>query len=192
MTTNRQAVTIPSQLAIWLAEVGTVAPVDEAAALGVGWFHLGYTTEDGTSFVPSDPNFEQRRAHQSNWPVRTVQTADAARIVADLMQLDANALIAVLGGGEVTEVSAGHYMYEPPDVGGRREFAAIVEGVDGTKRYRWVVPIALQTEGAEWGLEKAAEAQSGLRMDVQGSDVAKPWYLLTNDPAFDPTGTLAA
>lgn len=192
MGTNRDAVTVPGTVEIALAQVGVAAPVDETVALGAGWYVLGFSTEDGTQFVPSDPNFVQRRAHQSDWPVRTIQTSDAARIQADMMQLDANTIVAVLGGGTITVVSPGHYKYTPPKVGGRKEFAACVTAIDGTKRYRWIVPLVLQTEGATFQLHKGEETQPALRLEVQGSDIADGWYLLSNDPALNPVGTLAA
>lgn len=190
--TNRQAVAVAGNLHVYLAEVGTVAPADEAVALDPDWFDLGYTTEDGTKFVPSDPAFEDLRAHQSSWPVRTIQTTDSARIEADLMQFDANAIVAAMGGGQITTVTAGHYKYTPPLVGGRREFAAILEVIDGTKRYRIVVPLGFQAEGTEWPFAKGDSDNQSLRLTVHGSDAAVGWYVLSNDPSWSPVGTLAA
>lgn len=193
MAVNSQAVTVPGRVYVWLAPVGTAAPIDSAVALGAGWLNVGYTTEDGTRFVPTDPTFEELRAHQSDWPIRNVQTRDAARIQADMMQLDATAFTAVMGGGAVTQVSAGppiQYKYVPPAVGGRHNLAAILEAIDGTKHYRWVVPQAFQNDGVEVPLEKGSNAQLPLRMACLGSDTGTSWYLLTDDPAFAMAGAL--
>lgn len=193
MAVNSAAVTVPGRVYVWLGPVGTAAPIDSVVAMGAGWVNVGYTTEDGTRFVPTDPTFEEIRAHQSDWPIRNVQTRDAARIVADLMQLDAPSFTAVMGGGAITQVSAGppiQYKYTPPTVGGRHNLAACLEAIDGTKHYRWVVPQAFQAEAVELPLEKGSNAQLPLRMTVLGSDAGVSWYLLTDDPAFAIAGAL--
>lgn len=185
MATDSDRITVAGRLRLFLAPVGTAAPADSSAALGAGWREVGFTTEEGTSF-PTSPEFSDVFSHQSDFATRTFQTRDGATVQADLQEWSAENFSAVYGGGEATEVAVGEYRWDPPGVGGRDSVAAILEAVDGTKRYRWVVPRCFQREGVENGLPKTSEATLPLRLGVQGSDGVLPWYLLTNDPAFAP------
>jgi hypothetical protein len=190
MATDANRIVVAGRARLYLAPVGTAAPTDSVAALAAAWREVGYTTEDGTSFS-TDPSFESVRAHQTDVDVRRFKTGDSQLVSADLEEWSADNFAAVFGGGTVTVVTAGaEFKYEPPDAGGRRLVAAILEITDGTKRYRFVFPRASQTEGVELGLVKTGAAVLPLRLGVeQASDSVKPWYLLTNDSAF---GTLAA
>lgn len=188
MATDPDRITVAGRVHLFLAPVGTIAPANSAAVLDPAWREVGFTTEDGTSF-PSEPEFNDLFAHQSDYAVRTVQTRDSATVQADLMEWSADNFAAVYGGGEASEVGApgsGEFMWEPPGPGGRDSVAAILKAVDGTKRYLWIVPRCFQREGVENGLPKAEGATLPLRLGVQGQDGVKPWYLLTNDPAFAP------
>lgn len=189
MATDSNRVTVAGQLRAFLAPVGTAAPADAIVALAAAWKEVGITTEDGTQFQLSDPAFTDLRGHQSAYPVRTVQTGDSAQVQANLMELSRTNLVGVMGGGTVTTVPAGagtHYRYAPPAVGGRASVACLLEVTDGTKHYRWIVPRGFQRDGVTLNMEKGAAQILPLRLAVQGSDVGDPWYLLTDDPAFDP------
>lgn len=190
MATDPTRITIAGRARIYLAPVGTVAPVDAAVALAAAWVEVGYTTEDGTHFT-SDPTLDTVRSHQSNYPTRRFQTGDAQHVNADLQEWSADNFGAVFGGGTVTAGVAGNYRYTPPVQGGRKNVSAILEVVDGTKRYRFVVPVCTQDDGVDLGLAKTSEAKLPLRLGVIGSDLADPWYLLTTDPAFASMVALA-
>lgn len=186
MATDSNRVTVAGRLRVYLAIVGTAAPADATVALGAAWREVGYTAEDATNFMLSDPGFNEIRAHQADRPIRIVQTTDAAGLEADLEEFSRVNLIAVLGGGTITTVTAGQYKYSPPAIGGRASTAAILEVTDGTKHYRWVVPRGFQREGVTVNQRKGEAKILPLRLGVQGTDVGDPWYLLTDDPAFDP------
>lgn len=183
MATDADRITVPGRARVFLAIPGTAAPADESAALDPGWVEVGYTTVDGTSFT-TDPSFEVVRSHQADNPTRRFQTEDNQAVEADLQEWSGDNFAAVFGGGEVTVVTAGHYRYDPPAIGGRISVAALLEVVDGSKRYRFVVPKASQSDGVELGLDKGSESTLPLRLAVEGTDGVLPWYLLTNDPAF--------
>lgn len=183
MATDPTRITIAGRARIYLAPVGTAAPVDSVVALAAPWTEVGYTTEDGTHFT-SDPTLDSVRSHQSNYPTRRFQTGDAQHVNADLQEWSADNFAAVFGGGTVVVGTPGNYKYVPPVQGARKDVSAILEVVDGTKRYRFVVPRTSQDDGVDLGLAKTAEARLPLRLGVIGSDIADPWYLLTTDPAF--------
>jgi hypothetical protein len=109
----------------------------------------------------------------------------------DLQEWSAENFMAVYGGGTVTEVTpsgggAVYYRFEPPAVGGRDSVAACIEIVDGSKRYRRMIPRCEQSEGVEQSFDKTSESTLPLRLTVLGADVGLPWYDMSNDPAFAP------
>ncbi|MFJ4342699.1 hypothetical protein [Streptomyces sp. NPDC088915] len=190
--TNASQIVIPARTRVWLAPVGTEAPADATVAMPVGWFSVGLTTEDSLKFS-EEPQFEQVKSAQMDFPSRTFQTSDAASVEVDLQQWSAKNFSAVFGGGTISQIApAGggtgpkHFKFAPPRIGGRSEIAAVIEVVDGPKAYRYVMPRTMQMEGVNTDLQKAKEAVLPLRLAVQGSDDTDAWYLLTNDPAFAP------
>jgi hypothetical protein len=189
-TTNATQIVVPARTQVWLAPVGTAAPADATEAMGAGWHSVGLTTEDSLKFN-EEPQFETVKSAQSDYPSRTFQTSDSATIEVDLQQWNGDNFRAVFGGGTITSITpAGgggpHFKFTPPRVGGRSEIACVIEVTDGGKHYRYVVPRAMQMEGVQNELQKAKEAVLPLRLAVQGGDSTDPWYLLTDDPAFQP------
>lgn len=189
-TTNNNEIVIPQLSRVWLAPVGTMAPADATSPMPEGWYSVGLFTEDSLKFN-SEPNFEQVRSAQSYYPTRTFQTQDAATIEVDLQQWSGRNFRAVYGGGSITVVNpagggAKHYRFTPPRVGGRTEISAVIEVIDGSKHYRYVIPRTMQMEGVSKDLAKTKESVLPLRLAVQGGDNADAWYVLTDDPAFQP------
>ena len=190
-TINSSELVVPVRTYVWLAEVGTAAPADATAAMPAGWRTVGLTTEDSLKFN-EEPNFEQVKSAQTDFPTRTFQTGDSATVEVDLQQWSGENFKAVYGGGEITPITpagggtATHYKFSPPRVGSRTEVAAIVEVIDGGKHYRYVIPRGMQMEGVSKDLAKTKESVLPLRLAVQGGDDVDPWYLLTDDPAFAP------
>ncbi|MGW0757177.1 phage tail tube protein [Streptomyces sp. NPDC002814] len=187
--TNSTEIVVPARTRLWLAVVGTPAPADATVAMPTGWYSVGLTTEDSLKFN-EEPQFEQVKSAQTDFPSRTFQTSDSATIEVDLQQWNAKNFKAVFGGGTISEITpAGtttvkHYKFAPPRIGGRSEIAAVIEVIDGPKTYRYVVPRAMQMEGVQTDLQKAKESVLPLRLAVQGGDDSDAWYLITNDPAF--------
>ncbi|MFE9993535.1 phage tail tube protein [Streptomyces avermitilis] len=189
-TTNNNEILIPQLSRMWLAPIGTVAPADATLTMPAGWYTVGLFTEDSLKFN-SEPNFEQVRSAQSSYPTRTFQTTDAATVEVDLQQWSGRNFRAVYGGGSITAVTpsgggAKHFKFAPPRIGGRTEIAACIEVIDGGKHYRYVIPRTMQMEGVSKELAKTKESVLPLRLAVQGGDETDAWYVLTDDPAFQP------
>lgn len=170
---------------VYLADVGTVAPADDSVALDPDWRNVGYFTPDSLK-LNDEPAFGQVESHQSLRPTRRFQTGETESIAVDLQQWSGDNFRAVYGGGVLSEITPGHFKFVKPNIGERGDVAAIIEVIDGTKRYRWVVPRCTQVEGVELGLQRTAESILPLRLEVMGSDVGDPSYLLTNDDSFAP------
>lgn len=174
---------------LFLADVGTVAPVTSSEAPGTGWVNVGHTTPDSLKFS-TEPEFEEVKSAQSDYTIRRIQTGDGAKVEIDLLEWTAANIIGVYGGGEVTQPDAAtnpaEYKFVPPRLGERVEKSAIIDVIDGGKNYRYVFPRVMQVEGVDSELAKGKSAVLPLRFAVLGDDGVDPWYLLTNDPAFDP------
>jgi hypothetical protein len=189
--TNATETVVPARTYVYLAPVGTAAPVDATIPLAAAWRSVGFTTEDSLKFNET-PDFQELKSAQSDFPIRRFQVGDAATIEVDLEQWSGENFTAVYGGGEISTItvtgppSGTHYKFTPPRVGGRSEVAAIIEVVDGGKQYRFVVPRTMQMDGVANDLSKGAANKLPLRLGVLGDDDSDPWYLLTNDPAFEP------
>lgn len=188
MSVSRAEILVPSRAYVHLGPVGTTAPVDAVATPAAGFKNVGLTTGDSLAFA-TEPEFQEVTSHQSDYPVRRFQTTDSATVSVDLQQFNAANMIAVYGGGTVVEVGtagSGNFKFTPPNLGGRDEVSAIITVIDGDKHYRWVFPRAMQIEGVSQELGKGQESRLPLRLTVLGDDDADAWYLLTDDPAFEP------
>lgn len=187
MTVNSQETLIPARVYVHLAPVGTEAPTDVDTALAAGFVNCGHTTPDSLSFA-TEPEFAQVDSHQSDYPIRRVQTSESASVSVNLLQWNAANLKAAYGGGTVAETTTGSgvFKFTPPSVDGRVEKSCIVEVVDGNDKYRWVFPRVFQIEGVQSEFQRGQGAVLPLRLAVLGDDGVAPWYLLSNSTALDP------
>lgn len=193
MAGNSSRILVPLLPRVWLAPVGSASPADPVEALDPAWKDVGYFPPDSLQWG-TEPSFQEVRSAQSNWPTRRWQDGDSATVQVDLQEWSAVNFRAVYGGGTITKVAASpgppviveHYKFVPPAIGGRRETAAIIEIIDGNKHYRTVIPRCEQSEGVETGYDKSKESTLPLRLTILGSDDLDPWFLLTDDPSFDP------
>jgi hypothetical protein len=184
-------ITIAGRAHIYIAILGTAAPTDSSITMPDGWVDVGLTTDDSLQFI-ENPTFGTVTSHQSDFPTRTYQQADAASVEVDLQEFSAVNLLNVFGGGEITTVTppaegvAGEYRFAPPSVGGRSNVACVAEVIDGVKNYRYVIPNCFQNAGVTMKLQKRNEVTLPLRLNVMGTDGVDPWYVLSNDPAMAP------
>lgn len=169
---------------IMVAPVGTAAPADVAAAFAAEWVDLGYANENGVRFQNSVTKTEIP-VWQLFYAAREMVTARTAQLIFGLRQWNLASIPLAFGGGAITEPAAGVFKYEPPDAGAVDERAMAIEWEDGAKKYRLIVPKGSVSEGVETNLTRSAAADLPITFKVLGSDAAKPFYLLTNDPAFD-------
>jgi hypothetical protein len=182
---------VPQMARLWLAPVGTAGPDGPTATPATGWLEAGLFAPDSLSFT-TDPNFEEVRSHQSNFPTRRWQTQDTATVQCNLQEWSANNILAVYGGGTITTVTPSggtgtpYYRFSPPQIGGRTQTACLIDVIDGSKHYRRVIPLCEQDAGVEATYNKANEVTLPLRLTIIGSDVGDPWYEMTDDPAMAP------
>lgn len=187
---NANRILVPQMARVWLAPVGTTAPADPVVAMPSGWVDVGYFDPSSLQWQTA-PTFQTVQSHQSIYPTRRFQDADAATIVCSLQEWSAVNFQTVFGGGTITAMTGGtapntytYYQFSPPLVGARTQTAACIEIIDGTKNYRRIVPICEQDAGNTITYHRTAESTLPLALTVIGSDLGNAWYELTNDPAF--------
>lgn len=191
MAADATRITVAQMARVWIAPVGTAAPDGPSITMPTGWFDVGFFTPDSLQFTTA-PAFNAVQSHQSAYRTRSIQTEDAATIQVNLQEWSAANFKTVYGGGQITEITPSgggtpYFKFTPPSLGGRGQVAACVEISDGATYFRRIVPRSEQVEGVTIQLQKTQEATLPLRLTVLGSDVAAPWYDLTNSAAFDPT-----
>lgn len=189
MTKNADQVVVAANGSIYVGELGATAPATIDAAIDPAeWIDLGYANDDGVTFSDGKDT-EDINAWQSFYALRRIVTAKEGSLQFNLLQWNGATVRLAFGGGTVTEDAAGEYRYEPPDPGVIDERAAIIEWVDGDRNYRLIVPRSMVSETVETNLTKSDAGELPITLSVLGQEGVKPWYLLTDDPAFAPTSS---
>lgn len=191
---NANNMVVAQMARVFLATVGTPAPLSPTSVMPAPWREVGLFTPDSLAWATA-PSFEEIRSHQSNYPTRRIQTEDAATVSVDLQEWSGPNFQAVYGGGQIVVVPAvttgvdahpEYYRFSPPQVGGRQTVAACIELIDGIKHYRRMVPLCEQNEGVEQAFPKTSESTLPLRLAILGADIGDPWYDINDDPSFNP------
>lgn len=121
-----------------VAPEGTALPTDATAALDAAFTELGYITEDGVVFAP-DLSVDDVMAWQSLSPIRTLLTAYNIEVGFTLLEWTEDTLLLAFGGGVFTDNLDGTWDFDLPAPGERPTLAMVIEGHDGTERYRIVL-----------------------------------------------------
>lgn len=177
-------IVLPGRYRVYNAIKGTAAPADESVALAAAWVDLGYTREEGASFTRGR-EVAALRAAQSDYVVRHGISALSGTLAVDLMEWKRDTLNATMQG-TATEVSVGHYKWTPKDGVDHVPSAWLLELIDGTVRFRIVIPSGFPVEDTEIPVAKTEEPMLALRVAVEGGDGVVPFYKLGNSPALAP------
>lgn len=184
MAKDTDEIVVGANGTIWIAPVGTAAPASQSAAPGAGWVDIGFTSEDGVTLTDSK-TLESINVWQLQNPARRIVTERDTQVAFVARQWNADTVKLAFGGGEVTEVTAGNYKYEPPDPEEIAEYALMVDWHDGDKDYRFVMPRGMVTDNVETNLVRTAAADLPITFGAIGDDGVKPFYILSNDPVFE-------
>lgn len=168
-----------------VAPLATADPADVSLAWPAGWVDLGYTSEDGVTFTDSK-TLEAIPVWQLLFPARRIVTERDATVAFVLRQFGPDQVKLAFGGGAITEDSPGNFRYVPPAPEVLSEQRLGVEWLDGDKTYRLIMPRGIVTENVETNIVRTAAADLPITFGIVGEDGVDPWYLLTDDPAFDP------
>lgn len=160
-------------------------PTDIDAALSGDFLELGAITEDG-SRLRSNTSWKTFGAWHTRFPFRKVRETREATAAFVLRQWNRENFILANGGGTVTTTANG-FKYTPPDESAPEDLRAlIISWEDGDKHYRVVFPRGMVSEGFEVDLTLTDLSNIPITFEAQPEDDGdEPWYLLTDDPAFD-------
>lgn len=168
---------------VWNAPVGTAAPADETTAPSGTWVDLGFTSEEGVDLTDSK-TLQPIPVWQLFYPARRIVTDRDLVLGFALRQWNKATVGLAFGGGTFSTPSAGHHKYVPPAPESIAEKALMVDWIDGTKKYRLVMPRGMVTENISSKIARTGPADLPIGFGIIGDDGVDPWYLLTNDPAF--------
>lgn len=177
-------IVVAGEFDIYIAPDGTALPTDTATPLAAAYVKVGLTTRDGSAFNTA-PEFKNVESHQSQYPTRTFRTKQTGSIKAALQEWNDKNFTTAFGGGTITG-TLGEFKYEPPVGSGTDVVVAVLSVTDGTKTYLFVVPQAQAQSAVDLPFTPDTESVLPLELMVLGDGTSVPWFMLTNDPAFDP------
>lgn len=184
MAQDADEIVIASTGKVMTAPLGTVAPVTSVDAWPAEWLDAGMINEDGVTFRDSKTT-EKIPIWQSLYPARRVITERDTQLEFVLRQWSKITVPLAFGGGEVTEPTPGNYRFEGPDAGDIDERQLGIEWVDGDKHYRLIVAKGMVEEAVESQLTRTSAADLPITFGATPDAGQKPFYLLTDDPAFE-------
>jgi hypothetical protein len=167
---------------IYLAPAGTTMPANIGAAIPAGFDDMGYASEDGVT-LNATKAIESIRVWQSFYAARRIVTERDFTTAFVLRQFN-GVNVENAFEGTVTEDAPGMYRFEPDEPEVLHEKSAIVAWADGDKNYRLCVPKALSIEAVETVIQRAAPSDLPMTLGILGEEGVKPWYFLTDDPAW--------
>lgn len=183
MATTPSRIFVNGMARVYIGPVGTAAPTDPTTTTYTGLVEVGLFTENSLTFT-TNPNFNEVRSHQSDYPTRTIQTTDDATISVELQEWDSTNFVHAFGGGAVVSVSDGPpeiFKYSPPALGSREEVMVAVRCQDGDRVYTLIIPRATQVQGLNANLAKGNAATLPLQLKVLGGSGGDAWYWLIAD-----------
>lgn len=175
MATNLEAanVAVAGSGSVWVAPEGTALPADIADP-AAPFLDLGYVGEDGVSFTFSRDT-EDIAAWQSPDPIRVLTTSEPKTIEFELLEFDRDSIELAFRGG--TWAGAGPpYVYTPPSAGASDVRAMVIDGIDGTKKWRFCFPRVQLSGDVEFALQRTDAVRLALEFGVLASST--PWKLI--------------
>lgn len=166
---------------IFIATYGAALPSSYDSTLPSAYIELGYTDEDGVTFR-DEPTIEKRRAWQSFYPVRILETERMAEVSFNLLQWNTKAFEVAAGGGTAASAGTGK-QFTPKAAGTVSEWTVVIAASDGTRDYRIVIPRCMTTSALETQLSRTDMSRLPATLEAIGVDGAAPWTLYSDDTA---------
>jgi hypothetical protein len=167
---------VAGQGAIWRAPLGTVLPTDSTTALDAAFVNLGYA-KSGFVFTPSLKT-SPVMGWQSTNILRLITTEKTTKLGFELLQSNADTL-ALAWDGTIVPGTGNAFSIDIPDDASVNEAAYVVDMVDGSVSYRFVIErAALLTPPTIKG-DRTAETSYAFEVQVlvpaDGSRSIKPY-----------------
>lgn len=184
MPNDAQETILGATGSVHVAPAGTALPVDEVVALNAAFIEVGFVSEDGATLNDSK-EINEHPAWQSTTFIRRNVASRATTVAFSMLQWNDETVPFALGGGVVTEPTAGHYKYEPPTAEEIDTRALVLQWSDKGYEYRLVIAEGMVTEDVESQLNREALAGLPITFAAQDNGTDPVWFLLTDDPAFE-------
>ena len=153
---------------IWIAPVGTAAPVDADTALPAAWSTLGYLSEDGVSFGQSVDS-ESITPWQSKAPVRTIVTSRELSCEFTMLEFSAQNAALYFDQPAPVETDGEFALTVRSDVP-QQMYAIVIDVKDSVSAVRYHFPRASLSEAGD--LEVTASGAMGLPVTLSALDDA--------------------
>jgi hypothetical protein len=180
---NAEQIRVGGNGTLWTAPVGTTLPTTPTAAPAAAWLKLGYLTDAGgtiTRPIETTPI----RGWQAMTPLRMLITSRDVVGAFELLQWSQDTVKLAFGGGTVSNPSAGVYKWVPPAPETVDYRAFMLDWIDGSLNYRWIVPKGLVTDFGGTTIARTDAAILPITftaIPVVGQDSDN---LLTDDPSW--------
>lgn len=171
---------------IYVSTPGSVVtpPTQERSVLDTDLVEVGFITEDGVTFRDAK-EIGRLGAWQTAYDVRRFVTGRSFEAEFAMEQWNWHTIPIAFGGGTLTEPTAGHYKYVPPDADDLDERAVVIDWVDGTRRYRLWIPKVIVTAPVEVNVKRDEGANFPVTMGAIYDGASNPFEIFTDDPAFE-------
>jgi hypothetical protein len=182
-TKTADEIVVGANGSLYVGPVGSAVPASISVPLGVDWTELGYTTEEGVTWVDGK-TMQSIRAWQSFYDLRRIVESKEGSLAFQLLQWNGDNVRLAFGGGTVSEPSPGEYRYTPPAPEFIDERALAAEWQDGDKNYRLIFPKGNVSENIETNIVRSGGALLPITFSLLGEDGVDPFIFDTDDPAF--------
>lgn len=170
---------------VYLAPVATAAPTSESSALNAAFIEQGFISADGVT-IRDSKDVAEVTAWQTPYAVRRLVTGRTFEVEFALEQVNWSSLPFAMGGGTLSEPTAGHYKYLPPDADDLDPRAMVIEWADGASRnYRLYIPQGIVTAPVEFTVKRDEAAMFPITFGAIFDGTNDVYTLFSDDVAFE-------
>lgn len=179
MARNPDAIPVAANGDVYVAIASPelLLPIDDATTPpGPEFAALGYVSEDGVSF-----GFERETAEipawQSRQPVRKKVLSENITAAFTLLEWTSDSLTLAFGGGNWEDLGDGKWRFTLPR-DDTKEFAIVIDALDGLRRYRVVMPRVSVEELDDVTFKGDEPAGLGITVEAMPDITGNSIYLL--------------
>lgn len=162
-----------------------VLPTDSTTAPDAAFTKRGYISEDGVAFGISTDT-EGIPAWQSRQAVRKVVTGQDIMVSFAMLEWDADTLPVAFGGGTFTDNGDGTWDFVPPTPSERKDFAVIIDALDGDMSYRIVFPRCSLEDLDDIEFAAGSPSQLAVELEALADSAGRPFYVYGADAGWTP------
>lgn len=160
------------------------APTTEVSTVDTDLLPVGFITTDGIKFRDAK-DVGSLKAWQTPYDVRRFVTGRSFELSFSLEQWNWHTIPFVFGGGTLTEGTAGHYKFVPPDADDLDPRAVVVDWVDGIRKYRLWVPNGIVIDAVEVNIKRDEGSAFPITFGAIFDGTSNAFELYTDDAAFE-------